>query len=223
MGNQQGDGGDQTVRREYHSLLRISGVGSDDSVDAGRLMPRAGPFDPKPQPSRSTSRRLVGIHGPDPINELIHWSVLGATGDRLRKRHGRNHRLPAMLEEITQYGSELTVLVARSITLNRARPWGCSRRCGRSNPLGTTAGTLLHRVRSWIIDFELIEIRQKLSSPLVPFELVLQGRVHIGRKPSGSSCPSARSIADDSSVTEISVWPCGAPSSVRSDYRIFIL
>jgi len=55
--------------------MLISGVSGDDGVDAGRRPTRAGPFDPKPQLTRPAGRRLIGIHGPDPIDQLIHQSV----------------------------------------------------------------------------------------------------------------------------------------------------
>ena len=97
------------VGSEHHRLMGISGMGGDDGVDTGWHPTCTGSFDPKPQLPRSTSRCLLSVYGPDPTDQLVDRSVLGATGDRLRKRHGRNDGLPAMLEEITQHPPKLLV------------------------------------------------------------------------------------------------------------------
>jgi len=97
------------VGSEHHRLMGISGMGGDDGVDTSRHPTSTGSFDPKSQLARPTGRCLISVYGPDPTDQLVDRSVLGATGDRLRKRHGRNDGLPAMLEEITQHPSKLLV------------------------------------------------------------------------------------------------------------------
>jgi hypothetical protein len=63
--------------------MRVSGMGGDDGVDAGRRPTGTGPFDPKSQLTRPTGYCLISIYGPDPIDQLVDRSVLGTAGDRL--------------------------------------------------------------------------------------------------------------------------------------------
>ena len=97
------------VGSEHHRFMGISGMGGDDGVDTSRDPTSSGSFDPKSQLARSTGRCLISVYGSDPPDQLVDRSVLGATGDRLGKRHGRNDGLPSMLEEITQHPSKLLV------------------------------------------------------------------------------------------------------------------
>jgi len=86
------------VRCEYDCLTCICCVRSDDGDDATWSPTRTGPLDSEPQVACTPGRRLVRIHGPNPIDNLIDRGVLRATSDCLGKGHGRNHRLPPMLE-----------------------------------------------------------------------------------------------------------------------------
>src|SRR5664280_333344 len=71
------------VRCEYHGLTRICCVRSDDGVDTTWSPTRTGPLNSEPQVARPPGRRLVGIHGPNPIDDLIDRGVLRPTGNRL--------------------------------------------------------------------------------------------------------------------------------------------